>query len=204
MRIPSVLLLCSFIVLVHTAAIAPPPPPVSTQTESPTPEVGYEKPSYEASIETRGNVKDDTILEYDEIPEHLEYRESLWTRALALLQRRETDVEATDRLLFNTNMDAFLDAKRQQNPATLDWSDDGCTSSPDKPLGFNFLPPCQRHDFGYRNSKKQNRFPANKANVDNNFKADMYAVCKTKGLFRRACEGMADTYYAAVKEFGSL
>jgi Prokaryotic phospholipase A2 len=40
----------------------------------------------------------------------------------------------------------------------LDWTSDGCSDSPDKPLGFNFVPGCYRHDFGYRNYKKQGRF----------------------------------------------
>ncbi|KAF2261739.1 hypothetical protein CC78DRAFT_447596, partial [Lojkania enalia] len=121
------------------------------------------------------------------------------------LTARETDVQATDRLLFSTSMAAFEAARNAHNPPTLDWSSDGCSSSPDNPFGFNFVQSCHRHDFGYRNYKKQNRFTtANKARIDDNFKADMYAQCETEGgAFEvAACKGVANVYYEAVKEFG--
>ena len=46
---------------------------------------------------------------------------------------------ATDRLLYSTSMSAFLTAKRNKDPCSLIWTDDGCSNSPDKPAGFNFL-----------------------------------------------------------------
>src|SRR5688572_9209654 len=49
----------------------------------------------------------------------------------------------------------------------FDWSTDHCSTSPDRPLGFDFRLSCHRHDFGYRNYKVVNRFPANKARLDN-------------------------------------
>lgn len=200
MKIPSILLLCSFVVLVGAAAIPPTPP-------SAGPKVNYVKPGhgYDASIKPRGNVEDGTILQRDEIPDHLERRESYWKRALAFLQRRETDIQATDRLLFVEPIAAFLDARTQENPPSLDWSSDGCSDSPDHPIKFNFLPSCQRHDFGYRNYKKQNRFTNDsKARIDQNFKNDMHNECnKYSVLKREACKGVADFYYEAVKEFGS-
>jgi hypothetical protein len=60
---------------------------------------------------------------------------------------------------------------------------------------------CYRHDFGYRNFKKQNRFEANKARIDSNFKKDMYNQCATE-KHKNACEITADLYYEAVKVFG--
>ena len=85
-----------------------------------------------------------------------------------------------------------------------DWSDNGCTASPDNPLGFDFRQSCQRHDFGYRNYKAQSRFtdPA-KATIDDNFREDMYNQCATEGALQGLCRGVADLYYAAVREFGS-
>ena len=75
------------------------------------------------------------------------------------LEVRETAVQATDRLLFSSTISQFIAARNAKNPAGLDWSSDGCSSSPDNPLGFDFENSCYRHDFGYRNTKAQSRFP---------------------------------------------
>ncbi|KAF2177764.1 hypothetical protein K469DRAFT_528671, partial [Zopfia rhizophila CBS 207.26] len=119
--------------------------------------------------------------------------------------RRDTIEQIADRLLFTDTMAQFQAARNAQNPSSLDWGSDGCSSSPDNPFGFDFLQSCQRHDFGYRNYKKQNRFTdAGKARIDSNFKSDMYNQCSTEGgAFEvAACKGVADVYYEAVKEFG--
>jgi hypothetical protein len=94
------------------------------------------------------------------------------------------------------------------NPApwasyTFDWSTDYCSSSPDQPLGFDFRLPCQRHDFGYRNFKRLNVFPANKSRIDDAFYYDMKQVC-ARYTARTTCLSTAWTYYQAVKRFGSL
>ena len=121
------------------------------------------------------------------------------------LVQRQTDFEAvTDTLLFSDTMPQFQAARNAQTPPELDWSSDGCSDSPDNPLGFNFLQSCQRHDFGYRNYKAQGRFDdAGKARIDSNFKSDMYDQCETEGDLKVVCEGVADLYYEAVVELGS-
>ncbi|MFD9946868.1 phospholipase [Nonomuraea sp. NPDC059023] len=87
----------------------------------------------------------------------------------------------------------------------FDWSTDLCSSSPDQPLGFDFRMSCRRHDFGYRNYKAMNVFPANKPRIDDAFYFDMRQVCAGySGLSRSTCNGLAWTYYQAVKEFGDL
>lgn len=87
----------------------------------------------------------------------------------------------------------------------FDWSTDLCSTSPDQPLGFDFRMPCRRHDFGYRNYKAVSRFPANKARIDNAFHFDMKRVCAGySGVSKTTCDGLAWTYYQAVKEFGTL
>ncbi|MBX6383577.1 MAG: phospholipase [Microbispora sp.] len=87
----------------------------------------------------------------------------------------------------------------------FDWSTDLCSSSPDQPLGFDFRMPCRRHDFGYRNYKAVNLFSANKAHVDDAFYFDMRQVCAGySGVAKSTCDGLAWTYYQAVKQFGSL
>lgn len=107
----------------------------------------------------------------------------------------------TDDYLFSKTLAQFSTIKAQRPYADqLDWSDDGCSWSPDNPFGFKFLPGCQRHDFGYRNYKKQGRFnESTRLTIDNNFKKDLYFQCGSNW----ACKRTADLYYNAVREFGA-
>lgn len=114
---------------------------------------------------------------------------------------------ATDKLIFKASMGTFQKARKSKNPSKCNWSSDGCSFSPDKPRGYDFKPSCQRHDFGYRNTKKQKRFTkAMKKRVDDNFKKDLYKYCsKFSGLSSWKgveCRRIADTYVAAVRKFG--
>ncbi|GGK03533.1 hypothetical protein GCM10010123_36800 [Pilimelia anulata] len=112
----------------------------------------------------------------------------------------ETIEQFTDRLVFATALPAFVDLRRQQpRPGELDWASDGCSWSPDRPAGHDFLPGCHRHDFGYRNHKRQHRFDKNsRLRIDNQLKKDLYGICG-KDV---ACRRVADLYYAAVRQFG--
>lgn len=106
----------------------------------------------------------------------------------------------TDSYLFSTSLGQFGSLRAQQPHADqLDWSSDGCSASPDDPFGFTFLPACQRHDFGYRNFKRQARFTENnRLRIDNNFRSDMYGICGSNWW----CKRTADVYYFAVRQFG--
>jgi hypothetical protein len=87
----------------------------------------------------------------------------------------------------------------------FDWSTDYCSDSPDQPLGFDFRLPCWRHDFGYRNYKAIGTFSANKSRLDDMLYFDLRAKCATYNAFvRSSCNGLAWTYYQAVREFGAL
>jgi hypothetical protein len=87
----------------------------------------------------------------------------------------------------------------------FDWGTDYCSSSPDNPLGFDFTIACWRHDFGYRNWKLANRFPANKSRVDSAFYEDLKRKCATYNQWvRPACTSLAWVYYQAVVAFGSV
>jgi hypothetical protein len=109
--------------------------------------------------------------------------------------------ETTDRYLYEVSLDSFLQIKAEKPyDDQLDWSDDGCSYSPDEPLGYEFKEPCQRHDFGYRNYKAQSRFSEdNRLRIDDNFRDDMYGTCDGDSN----CESAADVYYWAVRQFGS-
>ena len=87
----------------------------------------------------------------------------------------------------------------------FDWSTDYCSSSPDNPLGFDFTLSCWHHDFGYRNYKAIGTFSANKSRLDDMLYFDLTTKCATYNvLVRPACNGLAWTYYQAVKAFGAL
>lgn len=122
--------------------------------------------------------------------------------------RRRCDLAChTDRLLFGRTMSQFLVAKRSRTPPGLIWSDDGCSKVPDKPFGFDFQASCQRHDFGYRNYKRQRRFTEpNRAKIDRQFKDDMDDVCKRfsgwKALKGVRCRRWALYYYLGVRAVG--
>ncbi|MGK5733825.1 phospholipase [Streptomyces sp. URMC 124] len=111
----------------------------------------------------------------------------------------------TDKLLFADSMNRFQSARNDKGRSDeLDWSSDGCSQAPDRPMGFNFLPSCQRHDFGYRNYKKQGRFDHDtRLAVDNNFKADLNAYCRTLPKAKiGTCTYWAGVYYSQVREHG--
>ncbi|KAK3403029.1 prokaryotic phospholipase A2-domain-containing protein [Sordaria brevicollis] len=120
----------------------------------------------------------------------------------SLFRRAETIQQTTDRYLFSITLPQFHVYRNARNPANLDWSSDGCSYSPDNPLGFPFTPACDRHDFGYRNYKAQSRFTdANRLNIDANFKDDLYYQCDVNG-HGSVCRGLANVYYSAVRAFG--
>lgn len=108
--------------------------------------------------------------------------------------------QVTDSYLFSYSLNNFQTVRGQQPYASqLDWSSDGCSNSPDNPFGFNFVKACYRHDFGYRNYKKQSRFnETTRLTIDNRFKSDLYTICNGNW----ACNRTADVYYAAVRQFG--
>lgn len=107
----------------------------------------------------------------------------------------------TDTYLFSQSLSQFGRTRAARPYASqLDWSSDACSNSPDNPFGFNFTPACHRHDFGYRNYKRQGRFTeSTRLSIDNKFKSDLYTVCGTNW----ACRRTADVYYAAVRQFGN-
>jgi hypothetical protein len=60
-----------------------------------------------------------------------------------------------------------------------------------------------RHDFGYRNYKAAGDFDANKPRLDSAFYEDLKRVCDGySGASGTACDGLAWTYYQAVKALG--
>ncbi|WP_020498377.1 phospholipase [Sciscionella marina] len=107
----------------------------------------------------------------------------------------------TDNYLFSTSPSQFEKVRDERPHADkLDWSSDSCSWAPDKPVGFDFDPACHRHDFGYRNYKKQSRFDdTSKKRIDDNFYSDLKGICHGNG----SCNALAWTYYQAVRKFGS-
>jgi hypothetical protein len=108
--------------------------------------------------------------------------------------------QVTDQYVYSTGLNPFQTVRAQRPYADqLDWTSDGCSSAPDNPFGFDFVKGCYRHDFAYRNYKKQSRFnETTRLTIDKKFKSDMYEICGGNW----ACKRVADIYYAAVREFG--
>jgi hypothetical protein len=108
--------------------------------------------------------------------------------------------QVTDQYIHSTSLTSFQTVRAQQPYRDqLDWGSDGCSNSPDNPFGFNFVKACYRHDFGYRNYKRQGRFTeSNRLTIDNRFKSDLYQICNGNW----SCNRTADVYYAAVRQFG--
>lgn len=53
---------------------------------------------------------------------------------------RQTDLETiTDEYLFDISLDQFETYRDAEDPDTVDWTSDGCTDSPDNPLGFDYV-----------------------------------------------------------------
>ncbi|MEV0381413.1 phospholipase A2 [Nonomuraea sp. NPDC050643] len=81
---------------------------------------------------------------------------------------------------------------------------DHCTSSIDRPAGFNFIPACDMHDYG--RSLIQNKYlpKSKKGSVD----AVFYTTLRDKtcpaygGYFGGRCKKIAWTYYKMVRKFG--
>ena len=93
--------------------------------------------------------------------------------AVAALPQGSEVTAVTDKLLFEYTLRDFTAARNRHDPSTVDWTSDGCTSAPDNPFQFPFLPGCHRHDFGYRNYQIQERLTEdNRKKIDTNFQKE--------------------------------
>ncbi|MFJ9341893.1 phospholipase A2 [Streptomyces sp. NPDC101733] len=85
---------------------------------------------------------------------------------------------------------------------------DHCTNAPDKPLGYNFVPACDMHDYGYGligNSYKGYRYylSRNKGlSVDAVFYSTLYSKTCPGYFWKSTCRSLANTYFGAVAAFG--
>lgn len=52
---------------------------------------------------------------------------------------RQSNVAVTDQLSFSLTLPQFTTRRNNRDPPTLNWTTDGCTSSPDNPFGFPFV-----------------------------------------------------------------
>ena len=87
----------------------------------------------------------------------------------------------------------------------MDWTDDGCSAPIVGSTGasFDFTQACERHDYGYRNSKDLGVFGSDKKAIDDRFLQDMKDHCATRSVFLRGrCYNWAYTFYAGVRAFG--
>ncbi|MER7625229.1 phospholipase A2 [Streptomyces sp. NPDC126503] len=85
---------------------------------------------------------------------------------------------------------------------------DHCTAALDKPLGYNFVPACDMHDYGYGligNTYKGYRYYLSRNKglaVDAVFYDTLYSKTCSGYLIKGPCRSLASTYYGAVTVFG--
>lgn len=94
------------------------------------------------------------------------------------------------------------------------WDSDDCSVpvGEDTQVAQDFVHPCHRHDFGYRNYKRiEEHFELNvwnepaKLGVDGQFLEDMREVCASRSLLsKHVCLGWAQVFYWAVRAFGGF
>lgn len=79
-------------------------------------------------------------------------------------------------MIFQWDLETFLEHREREfslGPLTWDWSSNGCSGVLNAPMGYNFLPACQRHDFGYRNYRAQHRLTDwQRFKLDENFRTE--------------------------------
>ena len=116
-----------------------------------------------------------------------------------------------ENLLFHKSLPAFVAiADSPKHDVRLDWSTDGCSAPVVQSTGrsFDFYNACRRHDFGYRNMSrlKSGRIwnEEIRLRIDEIFRTDMRNSCKHRGVvLRTQCLAWAETYFQAVRIFGS-
>ena len=114
-------------------------------------------------------------------------------------------------LLFRTSLPAFVAITDSLvRDVRLDWSTDGCSAPIVQSTGrsFDFYSACRRHDFGYRNMSRFNDGRVWNAKlrlrIDGQFRKDARASCTSKiRLTKMQCLAWAETYYRAVRSFGT-
>ncbi|KUI71971.1 hypothetical protein VM1G_07753 [Cytospora mali] len=117
---------------------------------------------------------------------------------------RDNIESITDEYLFKIDVPQFIAYRAAKEPSTVNWSSDGCTLSVDNPMGFNFEPACNRHDFGYTNYRDQHRFNEDtRALIDSKFLTDLKYQCTFEYVVY-LCDGLAMVYHAAVRAFGGV
>ncbi|MFJ2031529.1 phospholipase A2 [Streptosporangium sp. NPDC087985] len=79
---------------------------------------------------------------------------------------------------------------------------DYCTSSPDKPLGYDFRSACMMHDYGYALVKRG--YVSSKHEVDYVFYYVLYWGVCNHYFWKGTCRGIAYKYYLAVYYFGRV
>ena len=104
------------------------------------------------------------------------------------------------------------DAGYTSNRCWHDWDSDDCSAPGlgSSGISYDFIHPCHRHDFGYRNFKRLETETtediwnaANKFATDDAFLGDMREHCSSRPWYLKPqCLGWAQAYYYAVRAFG--
>jgi titin len=117
------------------------------------------------------------------------------------LTEREALRQQADRYMM-VPLDEFLVAKGQA-PEPFEWSDNGCSFPGPYPIQPEFLEPCQRHDFAYRNYGSGLSLAPDEETrhwIDDILLVDMFEACNGNSF----CEGAASDTYLGVRGFSGF
>jgi len=127
---------------------------------------------------------------------------------------RDTYRDAVDQMM-SVDIEVFVGFSEVGLYPFLDWSNDGCSKSPDAlsaidalsspallptlaVAGYDFTKPCQRHDFCYRNNGNKRLNRDRQAQCDLQLYRDAKKTC---GSLNYVCRAAAETYYEGVRIF---
>ena len=133
--------------------------------------------------------------------------------AAPIVHSAATDWVFVQHELFEVPIQQFID-DTHHGDRWFDWSNDGCTAPllGSRGRSYDFLLPCVRHDFGYRNLHRLERRygtgrtfwnTVNRHRVDRQFLADMHRHCRRREWWLRpSCNIAALLYFMAVRTVG--
>jgi hypothetical protein len=112
-----------------------------------------------------------------------------------------TERELLDNALAASLVDFQAIKDSPDHDPRMDYTDDGCSAPVlgSETFWFHFREACERHDFGYRNSKRLGLFGEYKRRIDATFAEDMVNACEAESWWQRGpCRDTASLYLSAV------
>lgn len=122
-------------------------------------------------------------------------------KEIEAISQSATAAEIDELVMVIENPQLYVELK-EKNAVETRSAPNGCSYSPDSWGKANFKPTCDRHDICYSRSSTTNRLTC-----DNTFRTGLKNECsrayKGSNIKLKACNGVAEVYYQAVRKFGA-